>query len=66
MIIITGDEHVVEQYNAPDIEHLLSDRYHASAVTQITGLRQKEPDNFRWVGDAQTLTIAGRGVFNCG
>lgn len=65
MIIITGDEAIVEQHHNPDIELLLSDWYHASSAEQEAGLRQRLPNPFRWVGDAQTLTIAGRGQFNC-
>ncbi len=66
MIIITGDEYVVEQYDPLDIEHLLSDRYHASAMTQITVLRQKEPEISAGSATRKHSPSPVAGVFKCG
>lgn len=59
LIVVEGDSHIAH-CKAPDIELLLSDWYHASSATQITGLRQRLPNKFRWVGSPQSLTIQGR------
>lgn len=44
---------------------LLNDWYHENSNTQIAGLTQKLPNEFRWVGDAQSLLFNGKGAFNC-
>lgn len=59
-IIVDGDERIVGNY--PEFTLLLNDWYHASGDSQIAGLSAVP---FRWVGDAQSLLINGRGDFNC-
>lgn len=66
-IIIRGDEDSVGQLAqcADDKLMLLNDWYHEDSDAQLAGLGQAPPNAFRWVGDAQSLLINGRGAYNC-
>ncbi|KAI0556968.1 ascorbate oxidase [Gracilaria domingensis] len=59
-IIIDGDQNVVGKHK--DIVLLLNDWYHESGASQIAGLVGVP---FRWVGDAQSFLMNGKGDFNC-
>lgn len=60
-IVVEGDEPVLPKYDE-ERTLLFSDWYHASATEQVYGLHSVP---FKWVGDAQSLLINGRGEFNC-
>eukprot|EP00178_Gracilaria_changii_P014574 TRINITY_DN40_c0_g1_i3.p1 TRINITY_DN40_c0_g1~~TRINITY_DN40_c0_g1_i3.p1 ORF type:complete len:481 (-),score=74.82 TRINITY_DN40_c0_g1_i3:1563-3005(-) len=59
-IIIDGDQKVLGKHK--DIVLLLNDWYHASGAEQVAGLVGVP---FKWVGDAQSFLINGKGDFNC-
>lgn len=65
LIIVTGDEERIGQCGARDVNLILGDWFHASSAEQVAGLHEKLPNPFRWVGDAQSILIQGRGMFNC-
>ena len=64
LIVVKGD-HVGTNVHRREIPMVLSDWYHESQQDQLEGLRRKLPEPFKWVGDAQSLTINGHGVFTC-
>ena len=61
-IIVDGDQKEVGQYEERIL--LLNDWYHASQNVQLEGLTRPFED-FKWVGDPQSLLFNGQGQFNC-
>lgn len=45
-----------------ELNMILSDWWHKSIYEQMIGLKSKP---FRWIGEPQSLLIAGRGQYNC-
>lgn len=64
-IIVDGDQHRIARYHPVEKQLLLSDWYHKGEPELVAGLFQRLPNQFGWVGDAQSITINGKAQFNC-
>ena len=61
-IVVHGDEMVVGDY--PERVLVLGEWWHRDQREMSEGLKKPVPD-FEWVGDADSLLINGRAVFDC-